>query len=123
MYDDDYFSLLAHKCFHLPKFAVPFEDILRGLNNELVIDPATLLYLNILGYGNGAVDILHILHTLTQCNQYSVLMGNKLEEMSKLCEIEGNLNFTLLSRGGVQGSPPLDFDLFLVICPEGFYPR
>ena len=45
-----------------------------------------------------AVDILHILHTLTQCNQYSDLRENKLEELSKLCEIEGNLNFTLLSE-------------------------
>ena len=39
-----------------------------------------------------------ILHILTQCNQYSDLRENKLEEMSKLCEIEGNLNFTLLSE-------------------------
>ena len=47
------------------------------------------------GNENTEEDILHI---LTQCNQYSDLRENKLEEMSKLCEIEGNLNFTLLSE-------------------------
>ena len=49
--DEDY-SLLAHKRFHLPKLAVPFKDIERGWNSDLVSDQATL-YLNILGYGNG----------------------------------------------------------------------
>ena len=57
------YILLAHKRFHLPKLTVPFEDILRGWNNELVIDPATLLYLNILGYGNGGRYFKHFTHS------------------------------------------------------------
>ena len=48
---DDY-SIVSNRGIHLPKLSVPFKDVSRGWNNDMVVDQTTL-YLNILGYGKG----------------------------------------------------------------------